>query len=66
MKGFNRRLKMIEITAKIDQDRFTIELSNQESNYRLWIFNKSISEHVSIILTKQELAELVGMATTLL
>ncbi len=57
---------MTKITGKITEDRFEIQLSQEENEYRLWVHNKSINEHVSISLTKQQLAELVGMTTTLL
>ncbi len=56
----------MKITGKITEDRFEIQLSQEDNDYILWVHNKSINEHVSIKLTTQELAQFVGIATTLL
>ncbi len=52
---------MTKQTHRLSGDKFDIEFIKSDNEYRLWLNNKSINEHVSIMLSKQDLDELKHM-----
>lgn len=55
-------IKMTKKSSKINWAKHTIEVSvDAEHKYTIWLHNKSIDEHLSIVLNTIEYAELCQM-----
>ncbi len=46
---------------KISWDRHTIEITKDDHKYILWMHNKSLDEHLSIVMTLEEYFDLLAL-----
>ena len=52
---------MSKVSTKISLDRADIEISKENGEYYIWLFSKSISEHVGVTLSHAEMLEFRAM-----
>jgi hypothetical protein len=56
---------MIKTTKRLDVPQYTIEVTQKEGKYSLWLHNKSLDEHVSIVLDVVDFGNFVEMLGSL-